>query len=73
MNGYVTAKRAAEECGVSRRRINQLLQQGRIKGAVKLGKQWVMPMPVVVLPPMSTADSVEVLEFPATAPTVSTQ
>ena len=67
MTGYVTVKRAAEEHGVSRRRMSQLLLQGRIRGAVKFGHQWAIPMPLVVLPPSALDQSVEILEFPATA------
>ena len=48
---YATADRAAEERGVSPRRMRQLLQQGRIQGAVRIGRQWCVPLPVVVLPP----------------------
>ena len=48
---YATAERAAEERGVSPRRMRQLLQQGRIQGAVRIGRQWCVPLPVVVLPP----------------------
>ena len=43
MTGYVTAQRAAAEHGVSRRRMHQLLQQGRVPGAVKFGKSMVRP------------------------------
>ena len=48
----VTVERAAAERGVSTGRIRQLLLQGRVEGAVKLGKQWVIPTPVVILPPV---------------------
>ena len=51
MTEYVTAQQAAAERGVSRRRMHQLLQQGRVHGAVKFGRQWCVPLPVVVLPP----------------------
>ena len=51
MTGYVTAQGAAAEHGVSRRRMHQLLQQGRVPGAVKFGNQWCVPLPVIVLPP----------------------
>ena len=51
MTGYVTAQQAATEHGVSRRRMHQLLQQGRVQGAVKFGRQWCVPLPVLVLPP----------------------
>ena len=52
---YATAERAAEERGVSPRRMRQLLQQGRIQGAVRIGRQWCIPLPGVVLPPEAKA------------------
>ena len=70
MTGFVTAQRAAAECGVSLSRIRQLLQQGRVEGARKFGRQWLVPTPVVVLPPIRdpgldiTVDSVEFLGAP---------
>ena len=73
MTGYITVKRAADEHGVSRRRMSQLLLQGRIPGAVKFGHQWAIPMPLVVLPPSAMDHSVEVLEFPAEAQRVGAQ
>ena len=51
MVNYVTAHQAAQEWGVSWRRMRQLLQQGRVQGAVKVGRQSCVPQPVVVLPP----------------------
>ena len=48
---YATTERAAEERGVSPRRMRQLLQEGRIEGAVRIGRQWCIPLPVAVLPP----------------------
>ena len=48
---YGTTERAAEDRGVSPRRIRQLLRERRIEGAVKLGRQWIIPIPVVILPP----------------------
>ena len=52
---YATTERAAEERGVSPRRMRQLLQEGRIGGAVRIGRQWCIPLPVVVLPPKARA------------------
>lgn len=66
----VTVERAAAERGVSTRRIRQLLLQGRVEGAVKLGKQWVIPTPVVILPPVMdsaaefTVDAIILPQFP---------
>lgn len=37
--GYYTAEDIADEWGVSRRTVQNLLQEGKIKG-VKFGKQW---------------------------------
>ena len=48
---YGTTEKAAEDRGVSPRRIRQLLRERRIQGAVKLGRQWIIPIPVVILPP----------------------
>ena len=73
MTGYITVKRAAEEQGVSRRRISHLLVQGRIQGAVKFGHQWAIPLPVVVLPPSALDHSVDILEFPTDALRVGAQ
>ena len=73
MTGYITVKRAAEEQGVSRRRISHLLVQGRIQGAVKFGHQWAIPLPVVVLPPSALDQSVDILEFPTDALRVGAQ
>ena len=71
MTGFVTAQRAAAECGVSLTRIRQLLQQGRVEGARKFGRQWLVPTPVVVLPP--TRDTalditVDAVVFPGVPP-----
>ena len=48
---YLTAKEAANELGLSYPRIRQLLQQGRIRGAVKPQRDWLIPRPVEILPP----------------------
>ncbi|MDJ0733993.1 MAG: helix-turn-helix domain-containing protein [Nostocaceae cyanobacterium] len=48
---YVSTTQAANLLGVSPTRIRYLLKQGRIKGAYKVGKIWVIPlfndMPVI--------------------------
>jgi len=46
----VTVSQAAEELGVKPVRVRQLCQQGRIKGAEKLGWAWVIPQPVEIIP-----------------------
>ena len=47
---YITAQQAAEELGLSYSRIRQLLNEGRIKGAFKAPRDWLIPSPVHVLP-----------------------
>lgn len=46
----LTAKRAALDLGVSERRIRQLAREGRIRGAVKHGNEWLIPAPVEIVP-----------------------
>lgn len=40
---FKTTKQAAHEWGISARRVAVLCEQGRIEGAVKAGKTWLMP------------------------------
>lgn len=40
---YMTTKETVEKWNISERRIRQLLQEGRIEGAVKVGKTWNIP------------------------------
>lgn len=40
---YLTAKQAAEKWYISQRRVQVLCEQGRIKGAVRLGWAWAIP------------------------------
>jgi len=40
---YISATEAAEKWGLSRRRTQLLLAQGRIFGAVIVGKTWIVP------------------------------
>ena len=40
----------AEQWGVSPRYVRQLLKDGRIEGAVKVGGTWMMPYPTTVKP-----------------------
>ena len=51
---YITAKQAAEEVGLSYSRIRQLLNEGRIVGAFKAPRDWLIPSPVEILPRQST-------------------
>ena len=40
---YISAKEAAEKWGISKRRVQILCSEGRIKGAMKVGMVWVIP------------------------------
>jgi hypothetical protein len=40
---YLTTKQAAEKWNISLRRVQVLCEQGRIKGAVRLGWAWAIP------------------------------
>ena len=40
---FLTTQRAAEKWGISRRRVSKLCQEGRIEGAVLMGKTWILP------------------------------
>ena len=40
---YMTTREAEEKWNISERRIRQLLQEGRIEGAVKVGSTWNIP------------------------------
>ncbi|CDB43651.1 dNA (Cytosine-5-)-methyltransferase [Firmicutes bacterium CAG:240] len=40
---YITIQDAAERWGISERRIQVLCSEGRLKGAVKFGRQWAIP------------------------------
>ena len=46
----VTVKEAASRLGVSERRVRQLARNGRVRGAVKAGAEWLIPTPVEVIP-----------------------
>jgi len=41
---YITTKQAAEKWGISERRVQVLCVQGRIKGVVRLGWAWAIPI-----------------------------
>lgn len=43
---YMTTKEAEKKWNISERRIRQLLQDGRIAGAVKIGNSWNIPSQV---------------------------
>ena len=40
---FMTTKEAVEKWNISERRIRQLLADGRIEGAVKVGNSWNIP------------------------------
>ena len=40
---FMTTKEAVEKWNISERRIRQLLSDGRIEGAVKVGNSWNIP------------------------------
>lgn len=41
---FMTTNDAVKKWGISERRIRQLLQDGRIEGAVKVGNNWIIPI-----------------------------
>lgn len=43
MESYLSLREAAEKWGVSARRVNQYCSEGRIPGAQRIGKSWVIP------------------------------
>ena len=59
----VTVKEAASRLGVSERRVRKLARDGRMRGAVKAGAEWLIPTPVEVIPgrrgPVGVAGSVD--------------
>ena len=48
--GNVTVREAAVRLGVSERRVRKLAREGRVRGAVKAGAEWLIPTPVDVTP-----------------------
>lgn len=46
----VTVNRAAVELGVSDGRVRQLAREGRVRGAVKAGHEWLIPTPIKLVP-----------------------
>ena len=51
MTKYLTVQELADELQVTRQRIYDLLREGRIEGARKHGRDWLIPSPVVRLAP----------------------
>ena len=58
---YKTLKDLAEEWNISERRIRQLIDEGRIEGATKVGKSWLVPKDTSK--PRDTRVSVKADEF----------
>ncbi len=46
----VTVREAAVRLGVSERRVRKLARDGRVRGAIKTGSEWLIPTPVDVIP-----------------------
>ena len=46
----VTVREAANRLGVSERRVRKLARDGRVRGAMKTGSEWLIPTPVEVIP-----------------------
>ena len=46
----VTVQEAAVRLGVSERRVRKLARDGRLRGAVKSGAEWLIPTPVEISP-----------------------
>jgi len=43
MIDIMTAKQAAEKWGITSRRVNEIIREGKIEGVFKIGAAWVMP------------------------------
>ena len=46
----ISVTQAAEYLGVSARRVRRLCVEGRIQGAEKCGRAWILPDSIIVLP-----------------------
>ena len=46
----VTVREAANRLGVSERRVRKLARDGRLRGALKTGAEWLIPTPVEMIP-----------------------
>ena len=46
----ITVRQAALRPGISERRVRRLARDGRVRGAVKAGAEWLIPTPVEVVP-----------------------
>lgn len=43
MNGFITVQEAAERWNITDRQVQILCKEGRIEGAVKLSRIWIIP------------------------------
>ena len=43
MKGYISIREASYKWGVSERRVNQYVSEGRIPGAERFGRSWAIP------------------------------
>ena len=50
MADYITSQQLADRLGVTRNRVLLLLSQGRITGAMKHGRDWLIPADATVIP-----------------------
>ena len=46
----VTVREAAVRLSVSERRVRKLARDGRLRGAIKAGAEWLIPTPIEVIP-----------------------
>ena len=47
-NGYLTVKDTAEKWGVTLRRVQGLCNEGKVKGAIRFGRAWMIPVYAVL-------------------------
>ena len=45
-----SSQEAADDLGITRTRLLRLLIEGRVKGAKKIGRDWVIPTPIELIP-----------------------
>ena len=62
----ITGREAAVRLGGSERRMRQLARDGRVRGATKAGVEWLIPIPIDVVPgrhgPVGVAGSLHATE-----------
>jgi hypothetical protein len=51
MSEIVGTEQAAAQLGVTGRRIRELCREGRVVGAVLIGRSWAIPAPVQIITP----------------------